>query len=107
MLREERDVFSTPSERRKLNRYDVEAVEQILSKRAATHGVRRIAVRRGQNAHVHRNLVRPAEPSDVPVFEDAQQFGLKCDGHLGDFVEEKRPAVRKLEAAETARSRAR
>ena len=86
VLREQRDVILSLSKGRKLNRDDVQTVEKVFAERALADCVLRVAVRRGQHAHVNRNLVRAAEPSNLTVFEDAQELRLKREWHLGDFV---------------------
>ena len=103
VLREQRDVVLPLPEGRKLNRDDVQTIEKVFAERALADCVLWVAVRRGQHAHVNRNFVRAAEASNLSVFEYAQQLRLKREGHLGDFVQEERAAVRKLEAAEPTR----
>src|SRR5882724_1743716 len=85
-LRQQREVFFVRTERRQLDGYHAQPVEQILAKFSATNLCPQISVRRADHAHVHRNRLRPAEPLDDAVFQRAQHFGLGHRIHVPDFV---------------------
>src|SRR5688572_6128490 len=98
-LDEQGQVFLAQPQRRQFDGEDVQAIEQILAQLAGSHRVDRTDVGRGNDADVHGLLVAPAEPAERPLLQDAQELHLRGRRHLGDFVEEQRPAVRQLEAA--------
>jgi len=54
-------------------------------------------VRGGDDADVHAERSRAAEPFDAPLLEDAQQLDLDVGRQIADFVEEDRGAIRQLE----------
>ena len=60
----------------------------------------------GDDAHVDRLLLPPAQPPERPLLQHAQQLHLRGRLHLGDLVEEERAAVRQLEHAGPAVVRA-
>ena len=62
-----------------------------------------VAVGGGDDAHVDRAGLRAAHALELAVLQDAQQLGLQRDGQLADLVQEQRPPVGQLEAAELAR----
>ena len=53
----------------------------------------------GDDAHVHLDGLRAADPFEGAFLQDAQQLGLHGGGHVADFVEEDRAAVGHLESA--------
>src|SRR5207248_285856 len=57
-------------------------------------------VRRGDHPHVDARRLLVAHALELALLEHAQELGLELDRDLADLVEEERPAVRELEAAE-------
>ena len=96
--REERHVGAALPQRRDVHRDHVEAVEQVFAELALLDLRLEVLVRRGEDADVHRDRVRAADPLDLPRLEHAQQLDLQVRPHRADFVEEQRPAVGQLEA---------
>ena len=50
--------------------------------------------------HVHLDRLRAAEALELLLLQHAQQLGLQLRGDVADLVEEQRPLVRQLEAAD-------
>src|SRR5262249_38559380 len=59
----------------------------------------KIAVRRGDDAHVDREVRAAADAFDLPALEHTQQLRLEVGLELADLVEEERPAVGLFERA--------
>ena len=57
---------------------------------AARDGFSGVAIGGGKHAYVYVLLGAGAETAELALFEDAQKFGLRGDGHLAEFVEQKR-----------------
>ena len=76
---------------------DVEAVVEVLAEAPLGDAALQIDVRRGEDAGPERALFLGAERAEAAVLEDAQELGLELDRHLGDLVEQDRPAARELE----------
>ncbi len=49
------------------------------------------------DSHVDRNGAIAADPLHLPLFQDAQEFGLHHERHVADLIEEERAFVRLLE----------
>src|SRR5262249_639896 len=67
---------------------------------------REIAVRRGDDAHIHPHRLGSADALELRLLEDAEERGLGLGRELADLVEEERALVRELEASDPARVRA-
>ncbi len=82
------------------DREDVQAVEQVGPESSGTHVGREVAVRRRDDPHVDRHCIA-ADAIDRFRFQNAEQERLKFGGQFADFVEQQRPAVRRLEPSDT------
>ena len=87
------------AERRQPEREHVQPVEEIFAQLALLHGLDRIDVGGGDDAHVHRLLVPAAETAEPALLQHAQQLDLRRRRHLADLVEKQRAAIGQLEAA--------
>ena len=88
------------AQRRQVDREHVEAVEQVLAQLAARDRLVRVAVGRGDDAHVGLLDLGRADAHEGARLEHAQQLDLEVERHLGDLVEEQRAAVGALEEAQ-------
>ena len=61
---------------------------------------RQVAVRRGDEPHVHPQRTRAAQALEFVLLQHAQDLCLRARAHVADFVEEQRAAVGLLEAAD-------
>ena len=52
-----------------------------------------IHVRRGDHARIDRNRFRAADALNLPLLQNAQQFGLRFERQLADFIQEDGPAM--------------
>ncbi len=52
-------------------------------------------------------FLRAAQPLEAPVLQHAEQFGLQWGAHLGDLIQQQRPAIGQLELAGLGGRRAR
>jgi hypothetical protein len=97
VLRQRRDVGRALAERRHAEHDQVQAVEEVLAERPRPDERGKIAVGRGEDAHVHRSRLAAPEHLVRPVLEDAQELHLRGRVELADLVEQDRAAVRDLE----------
>src|SRR5581483_12027237 len=74
-----------------------QAVVEIRPEAAARGGALEIQISRGQDANVDRGLLLASETIVGNAVEDAQELDLHPRVQLADFVQEKRPGMRKLE----------
>ena len=87
------------AERRQAEHEDLQAVVEVLAELARGDPLREVAVRRADEADVDPERARLADAPDLAVLEGAQELRLERERHLGDLVEEQRPAVGRLEQA--------
>src|SRR4029077_8638927 len=74
-------------------RNDIEPVEKILAKSAASDFLFEIFVRRSDDAHIHAQSFVGPDALEALLFEDAQNLGLRAQAHVADFVQKKRSAI--------------
>src|SRR6266566_4728210 len=82
----------------------IDAVEQIAAKGILLDQFLEMAMRGHQHAHVDFDRFVAAHALNFAFLEHAQQFRLHGQGHVADFVEEKRARFGLFEFAEMARS---
>ena len=99
MRDKQRDVLAPPPERRHLDVNHVEAVVQVLAELTAGHQLMQIAVRGGDDAHVDLHRFLAPDRTDVIFLQNAQQLDLKPHGHVADFIQQQRSALRGLKQA--------
>src|SRR3546814_1289307 len=90
---EQIDIERALAECRQSDADDVQAEEEILAEIAVLDRLVEIAVRRGEQADVHLDWLRPADAVDLAFLDRAQQFGLQAGVHLADLVEQQGAAV--------------
>ena len=94
VLREMEHVAAALAERGHVDLHDVDAVVEVLAKALLVDLVLEVAVRRGDDARVERDLLVRANGADLALLERAQQLRLHVDRELADLVEEERAARR-------------
>ena len=99
MIDECRDIGQPLAQRRHAQRVHVEPIVEILPKAARLDLVLEIAVRRRDDARRDRDRAVAADARHLPVFEHAQQLGLRRQRQLSDLVEEQCSVARVLERA--------
>ncbi len=104
--RELLDVPGPLAERRQPDRDDVEAVVQVLAEAPFPGDRGEVAVRRGDEPHVHLHRLLAADALEAPLLQDPQELHLHGGRQLADLVEEERPLVGELEPPELPPDRA-
>src|SRR5258707_11465945 len=99
VLDQHRNVLAAFAQGRELEADHVEAVEEVFAKRPFANHRFQIAVRGGDDAHIHRNSLPAANALESLLLEHAQEFYLRAGRQVADFVEEERTLVGLLEAA--------
>src|SRR5205085_217704 len=95
------------AQRRELNGEHVDAVVEILSKRAFLDFLDQVAIRRADEAHAHPLGLRGADRQDLSLLKRTQELDLQRGGDLPDLVEEQGAAVGDFEEALLVLDRAR
>jgi hypothetical protein len=98
---EQRDVLPALTQRRDLDAYDVEAVEEVRAEAVLGHHGGEVAVRRGDDPDVEGHRRAGADRTHLLALQRPQELRLDGQRDLSDLVEEDRPAPR--DAEETGR----
>src|SRR5438128_3672073 len=93
------NVAGTAGQRRQPYRQWLDALIKVLAEPALLDVPQEVAVGRGNELHVHGNLVGGAEGQHAPAPERAEQDALSFERQLRYLVEEERPAIRRAEGA--------
>src|SRR5208337_1537136 len=97
MFGQERNIVEALPQRRYLNDARLETVVEVVAKAPRVHRLLRILIGRGDQAHVHRNLLGRSHRTHRVFLDGAQQLALRVGAHLGDFVQEQRAALGRAE----------
>ena len=95
--REHRNVLASLPQRRKADRDDAEAVEEVLTEPPVGHEGPEVLVGGGDDPHIDLGALGPPDPPHLVLLEDPEEPGLHTGADLADLVEKARPAVRGLE----------
>src|SRR5262249_28441272 len=87
------NVFAAFGERGHFEWKDIQAVEQILPESSLLDLRAQIAVRGGNDPHIHLNDNLSTEPLDLSLLNHAQKIRLHSERKLTDFVQEDRAAI--------------
>ena len=87
MVGEQGYIFLSLAQGREVERHHVQAIEQILAEFARPNHALQVAMRRGDDPHVHRDIRLSADTLDALFLENPQQFCLKPEIEVADFVE--------------------
>lgn len=99
MIRQQRHVSATFSQRRKVERDDVDAVVQVLAESTRLHQLRQISVARQNEADVRPHRLVAAQWLVHPLLQNAKQFHLHRQRGGVDLIKEQRPALCRGNAA--------
>ncbi len=95
------DVIHAFAQRGHLDRKNIQPVKKILAECACGHGGFQIAVRRGQDAHIHGNRLATADPFNFPLLKYSQERNLNLSRKVADLIQENRSTLSQLESSET------
>ena len=71
----------------------MQAIKEVFAEPAGFHIGDQVAVGGGDDAHVDLDGLASADRLDLALLQRAQQFDLRRERQLADFVEEQRAAV--------------
>ena len=96
---QERDVPRSLPKRWELNLYDVESVQEILSKPASCNFIFEAPVRGCDDTNIHLKTRGRTQSPNFVVLEYPQELRLHVEGKLTNLVEKERPSIGSLECA--------
>ncbi|MNU72251.1 hypothetical protein D3C71_617050 [compost metagenome] len=85
----------------------MQAVKQVLAKRAGGHAARQTMLARAQDAHVDGFVATAAQLAHAALLQHAQQLYLHGQRQIVDFIEQQTAAMSRLEQALALVQRAR
>jgi hypothetical protein len=100
---QEGNILWPLAQRRDRNRKDVQPVVKVGAELPGGHHLRQIPVGRRHQAHIDAPGARTTQTLELLLLQDSQQLGLQFEREIPDLVEEQRPLVRQLKAAELLR----
>ena len=103
---EERDVLAALAEWRDHELDDPQAVVEILTEAAGTHGRFQVLIRGGDQPDVDADRRVAAHALELPLLDGAEELRLGLERHVTHLVEEEGTAVRCLELPLPPRDRA-
>src|SRR5579863_2786986 len=103
MTNQEGDIFAAFAQGRQPYGKNVDAVEQVVTELALADAAREIPVGGCDHTYVDLQGARAAQPLELLILQDTEQFGLHFQRNLADFVEEQGAAVGQFHAAHFAR----
>src|SRR5437899_11673668 len=103
MPHEQGNVFRTLVQGRHVNGKDIETIEQVGPKSLLLDERREITVRSRDQSSVRAERAAASQSLELPLLQTAEALLLEIEGNLADLVQEDRPAVGELEAADALR----
>jgi len=103
---EGRNVLGSLPERRSVDREYVQPVVEIVPEALLFDHPEQIAVRRCNDAHVHLDGLRAADPLEFLLLQHPEKLRLQLERDLAHFVEEQRAGIGHLEPSDLLRDRA-
>jgi len=71
-----------------------ETIVKVLAEPPGFHLDVEVAVRGGDDPHVHRRPLSCADRTDLTILQYPQELGLQSKRHIADLIQEQRPSVR-------------
>ncbi len=99
MGRQQGHIFQALAQGGQIDFHHVEAVKQVLAKRAFFHQSLQAAVGGRQHTHVRLDGRGAAHPFETAVLQDAQQLDLHGGGNITHLVQKQGPAFGHLESS--------
>jgi len=92
-------VRRSRSKRRHVHPQDVQAVQEVLAKRALRGHRAQVTMRRRDHTHVHNMRALAAQRANAHRLEKSQQLRLLLQRQLTDLIQEERAVVSALKSA--------
>src|SRR5229473_3503130 len=90
---QQRDVRSSFSKRRYLDREDVQPIKQITAERASADGGLQVTIGGCNYPNVSADSTTAADTLELMLLQNTQECDLSLRWKLSDFVEEKRASI--------------
>src|ERR1700760_3595948 len=94
-----RDVFASFAQRRKTNGKDAQPIVEIGAERFLLHHAAKVLVGSRDDSHISVQRAGAAQPLILLILEHSQEFGLKFQGKISNFVQKQRSTMRSLKTS--------
>ena len=94
------DIVPALGQGRHAQRHDAQAIVEIFAEVAGINLSFQVLRRRCHHAHIHADIGAAADALEALLGQDAEDFVLRADGHVGDFIEQERAGMGALEQAD-------
>ena len=99
MFNQERKIFQPFTQRRDMDRNNIDAIIKILPQRTTSQGKGEVDIRRRNDTHINLDFPISAKPLNFSLLEDSQELDLHRESNALDLVQKKRAVIRKLNFA--------
>ena len=89
---------------RHMNLDGIQPEQQVLAEQSGSAGCPQIGIGGRDDAHIHADCPRRADPLDLTSLQHSQQFGLLANGYVPDLVEENRAPIGQFETSDAVES---
>jgi hypothetical protein len=100
MRDQSRDVFPAVAQGRHFHREHSQPVKQIQTETPFVDFPAQVAIRRGNNADIHSARSFIANALKLTFLQNTQELGLERERNLAHLIQEQRPTVGELKAAD-------
>src|SRR5262249_20293900 len=97
---EHRNIVAPLTQWRQHDRKHAQTVIEVVAELTVRDHPRQVPVRRRHQPHVHADGVRATQALELLLLQSAEKLGLQFQGDVADLIEEQRPLVGQLEAAD-------
>ena len=104
---QQRDVRTSFSKSRYLDREDIQPIKQITTKGPSADGGLQVTIGGCNHPNVSADSASAADTLKLVFLQNAKQSNLSLGWKFSDFVQEERTATRKFKSAQALLSRAR
>src|ERR1700687_5295768 len=93
MVKQAGNVFPSLAERRQRNGDHIQAMIEVLAETPFANEAEQLHVAGSDDADVHLDRLGTAETHELPLLDDAQEFGLCFRANRGNFIKENRALI--------------
>src|SRR5215831_11551717 len=104
---QQRNVLAPLAQGRYADGEDVQSIVQIVAELPDAHPVGKVAVRGGNNPHVHAQSLPAAYPLELALLQDTEKHHLSLQWHFRHLVQKQSAPVSLLKPPSSALNRSR
>src|SRR5258708_10936223 len=98
-MSERQNVFAASPKRRYFDGDHLQPIVEVLTKVLLANHLSEISICRGNDSHIHRPIVCPANAAYLVILKNTEKLYLYRAWYLADLVEQKRPSCLRLQTS--------